>query len=173
MRRFDVYIDGQRLPEWLLRDEDTQLGVRTAFNFDDSVVRYDAPRDEDFEVLDATDEFVRPATANPVDPFAHLNGAALRFALRRSHEDSCGVAVRVACSADLRLYSPRNLQHVARFGPSSEPLVLPWGYPYYITGEHDDDSWMLLEVRRVPLREMSAALNRPLAGMAARPRLGI
>ena len=172
MRRFDVYIDGQRLPERFLRDADTQLGVRTAFNFDDSVVRYDAPRDEDFEVLDATDEFVRPATANPVDPVVHLNGVALRFALRRSHEDSCGVAVRVACSADLRLYSPRNLQHVARFGPSQEPLVLPWGYPYYIDGEHDD-SWMLLEVRRVPLRDLGSALNRPLAGMAARPRLGI
>ena len=81
--------------------------------------------------------------------------------------------MQVACSADLRLYSPRNLQHVARFGLAGQPLVLPWGYPYYITGEHDDDSWMLLEVRRVPLREMSAALNRPLAGMAARPRLGI
>ena len=162
MRRFDVYIDGERLPGWFLRDEHTQLGVRSAFNFNDSVVHCESPRDADGELLEGTDVFVRP-TPDPddfVNPFAHLNGHALSFKLRRSREDSCGVAVRVACSADLRLYSPRNFQHVARFGLTQRPLLLPWGYPYTITGEHDDDSWMLLEVRRVPLREMGAALNR-------------
>jgi hypothetical protein len=160
-RQFDVYVDGERLPAWFLRDEQTQLGARSAFNFDDSVVRYDAPRDADLEPLDARDEFVRPNPPGPDDlprPFAHLNGRALRFTLRRS-EETWGVAVAVTCSADLRLYCPRTFQHVARFGLHEAPLVLPWSHAYYIDGEHDD-SWMLLEVRRVPLREMGAALNR-------------
>ena len=105
---------------------------------------------------------MRPNTAEEDDlprPFAHLNGHALRFHLRRSREDRCGVAVMVACSEDLRVYSPRTFNDFARFGLTQRPLLLTWGNPHYIVSDQDD-SWMLLEVRRVPRREMSVALNR-------------
>ena len=156
-RQFDVYIDGARLPARMLRDEETQVGVESSFNFDDSVVRYDAPRDAEYNPVDPRHEFEHPAG---LTPFAHLEARALSFTLHWSAADTSCVEMWVRCTADLRLCNPGTMNEVARFGPAGAPLILPWGVPYYVCGEGGDDSRMLLEVRRAPLRELGAALNR-------------
>jgi len=155
-RQFDVYVDGERLPHRMLRDEETQFGVESSFNFDDSVVRYDAPRDADHNPVDPRDEFEHPAG---LTPFAHLEARALSFTLRWSLAEPRGDML-VRCTADLRLVTPETMHEFARFGPAGAPLILPWGVPMYVCGEGADDSRMLLEVRRAPLRELGAALNR-------------
>ena len=122
MREFDVYIDGVRLPAWFLRDAETQLGVRSAFYFDDAVVRVvpDDPDGNEFrppltyrEVFgDSESDEERP----PVPPFAHLDGHALSFRLLRSEEDSCGRVVRVGSGDEnLRMHVPGS-GHIQSFG---------------------------------------------------------
>jgi len=159
-RQFDVYIDGVRLPSTILPDEETRFGVESSFNFDDSVVRYDAPRDADHNPVDPRDEFEHPAG---LTPFAHLEARALSFTLHWSPTARVqlrGGVILVRCTADLRLCNPGTMNEVARFGPAGAPLILPWGVPLYVCGEGADDSRMLLEVRRAPLRDMGDALNR-------------
>jgi len=176
MRQFDVYIDGTRLPAWLLRDAETQLRVRSAFHFDDSVVRDDAVANlaGDF---DEDDEFAGPirehqvmehqaaglsdtdSDAPPIPPFAHLDGHALSFMLVRSEFDSCGRAVRVGSGdEDLRLQE-QGRERVFHFGPAQWPW-LEWSTPYVVYEAGDRAVRMTLEVRRAPLGDMGAALNR-------------
>ena len=163
MREFDVYIDGVRLPAWFLRDAETQLGARSSFYFDDEVVRVGAVHEDD--------EFRRPLTYRevfgddsdeerpPVPPFAHLDGHALTFKLVRSEEDSCGRVVRVGSGdEDLRIHVPGS-GRIRPFGPQQWPW-LEWSTQYVVYEVGDPALQMTLEVRRVPLREMSAALNR-------------
>ena len=171
MREFDVYIDGVRLPAWFLRDAETQLGVRSAFYFDDSVVRVGAVPNL-FGELDGDDEFRRPLTYRevfgdsesdeerpPVPPFAHLDGHALSFRLLRSEEDRCGRVVRVGSGDEnLRMHVPGS-GHIERFGAQQWPW-LEWSTQYVVYEVGDPTLQMTLEVRRVPLRGMSAALNR-------------
>ena len=114
-----MYVDGVRLPAWFLRDAETQLRVRSAFYFDDSVARVGAVPNWTGE-LDGDDEFRPPLTYRevfgdsdsdeerpPVPPFAHLDAHALSFMLVRSEEDRCGRAVRVGSGdEDLRIHVP-------------------------------------------------------------------
>ena len=72
VRQFHLYIDGRRLPRWFLRNEDTQLGVKTFMHFDGQVERFDTRNDEVAGVYDPQQHA----------PFAQLDGHALCFRLR-------------------------------------------------------------------------------------------
>jgi len=171
MREFDVYIDGERLPAWFLSDAETQLRVRSAFYFEDAVVRVGTVPNL-FGEFDQDDEFTRQVTYHevfgdnesdeerpPVPPFAHLDGHALSFMLVRSEHDRCGRAVRVgSADEDLRIHVPGS-GSIHSFGAQQWPW-LEWSTPYVVYEAGAPALQMTLEVRRVPLREMGAALNR-------------
>ena len=158
MRQFDVYIDGVCLPRHFLRDAETQLGARSDFYFEDSVLRADAVPDV-FGDYDLFDEFTPPVTAGaPAAPFAQLQGHALTFKLGRSDWELSGRAVRVGSGdEDLRLQEPGG--RLLYFGTRHWPL-LKWSTPYEVYEADNPAVRMTLEVRRVPFREMRAALNR-------------
>ena len=84
VRQFHLYIDGRRLPRWFLRNEDTQLGVKTYMHFDGQVERLDNSNDEIAGVYDPL----------PEAPFAQLDGHALCFRLRPA--DGGYVVVKLA-----------------------------------------------------------------------------
>ena len=87
VRQFHLYIDGRRLPRWFLRNEDTQMGVRTFFCFNGDVER--------FEHLDEmSDEPAGVYDPLPEAPFAQLDGHALSFRLRPA--DGGYVVVKLA-----------------------------------------------------------------------------
>ena len=158
MREFDVYIDGVRLPPWILRDAETQVGARSDFYFEDSVLRADAVADSDGD-YDLFDEFTPAVTAGaPAAPFAQLDAHALTFKLGRSDWELSGRAVRLGSGdEDLRLQEPGG--RLFHFGTRHWPL-LKWSTPYEVYEAGNRAVRMTLEVRRVPLRDMGAALNR-------------
>ena len=84
VRQFHLYIDGRRLPRWFLRNEDTQVGVRTFMRFNGDVERFDTSDDEPAGVYDPL----------PEAPFAQLDGHALCFRLRPA--DGGYVVVKLA-----------------------------------------------------------------------------
>ena len=86
VRQFHLYIDGRRLPRWFLRNEDTQVGVRTFFRFDGNVQRFEfaRPNDEPAGVYDPLEGA----------PFAELDGHALCFQFKPA--DGGYVSMRLA-----------------------------------------------------------------------------
>jgi hypothetical protein len=137
MRQFDVYIDRRRLPGWLLRDDETQVGAATAFWFDgdEGVIKVDNP----------SLVFRPPGVAS--GQFAHLDTHALSFKLVPSQSDPCGRAVRVwSGSAELRLYARGS---GVTQSLSGSPAWLDWGRQYVVSDVTDDLLAMQLEVRRV------------------------
>jgi hypothetical protein len=139
MREFDVYIDRRRLPGWLLRDDETQVGAATAFWFDG---------DEGVTKVDDPSLVFRPPGVASCR-FAHLDTHALTFKLVPS-EDPGGRAVRVGSgSAELRIYA-RGSGVTQRLGSPPLPWAwLDWGRQYVVYDVTDDLLAMELEVRRV------------------------
>lgn len=86
VRQFNLYIDGRRLPRWFLRNEDTQVGVKTFFRFDGNVQRFEfeRPNDEAAGVYDPLEGA----------PFAQLDGHGLCFLFRPA--DGGYVSMRLA-----------------------------------------------------------------------------
>ena len=55
VRQFDLFIDGRRLPGWFLRNEDTEMGVKTYMRFDGLVERFELDDEMNEEPPDVYD----------------------------------------------------------------------------------------------------------------------
>jgi len=151
VRRFDLYIDGVRLPSYFLSDGDTQLGVRNDLLFVGRVQRFFGDEDP-FDPDVHPGEWFAPAIH---ERFAAL-GRLLSFRLRPSRAQ--GVAVKVGHSG------------VVRWREIGDPVFrevrdrwseLRWDTTYVLCTAEGLHTQMTVEVRRrAPLRAMGSVLNR-------------
>jgi len=168
-RQYDLYIDGVRLPEYFLPDEDTHMWETNNFTFNRCVERTGAVTDEIFgDVVYASDVF------DPEIPgFARLGGRALSFRLEFSSRQ--GVGVRV-CSRngpiEWEVHGAGNERQELAHNAWRE---MAWGCQYVLHGDVGGSArQMTVEVRRcrVPLDELrSSLMNRtPAPRLPVRPR---
>jgi hypothetical protein len=161
IRQYDIYIDGIRLPRWFLPDSDTQLGVRSDFEFwDVSVERFGTETNVFGELVSSTDQFT-PGIAG----FAGLD-RVLCFRLRRSVH---GLQMRLGSTGEhmrLKAYGAGNV--IVEFGHDTW-WGLEWGRRYVLSAEDDGRrSQMTVEVRR--LRVPFGASERSLLNRRESPR---
>jgi len=173
-RRFDLYIDGVRLPSYLLSDADTQLGVRNDFFFVGRVQRFFDDETDDPDPFDPRvppDEWFAPGvgpyqTAVFHPGFAAL-GRVLSFRLRRSQQ---GSAVRLGHGefANHGVLRWRQLGDPAFREVRDGWWELAWDTPYVFCAAAGLHTQMTVEVRRSggaapsPRRRSGGAAPSPL-----------
>ena len=169
-RRFDLYIDGVRLPSYFLSDRDTQLGVRNDFLFVGRVQRFFGDEDPFDPDIHPGEWFAPYAGVGPNytaiwhPGFAAL-GRLLSFRLRPSRTQ--GVAVKVGHSG------------VVRWREIGDPVFretrdrwseLRWDTTYVLCTAEGPHTQMTVQVRRrggaapSPRRAQASVLPRSRHG---------
>ena len=170
-RRFDLYIDGVRLPSYFLTDADTQLGVRNDFFFVGRVQRFfddETDNPDPFDAVDPSEWFApgvgpgHPAVFHP--GFAAL-GRVLSFRLRPSRTQ--GVAVKVGHSGVVRW---RELGDPVFRETRDRWSELRWDTTYVLCTAEGPHTQMTVQVRRrgdaaqSPRRAQASVLPRSRHG---------
>ena len=152
VRQFHLYIDGRRLPRWFLRNEDTQLGVKTFMHFDGQVERLDTRNDEIAGVYDPQQHA----------PFAQLDGHALCFRLRPADDGYVAVNLATALTDDHMSWQVQGEgNEILDFAHNGWRWRLDSGVTYVITldsvGVRTQMTVQAVRCRE-PLRDLSPAL---------------
>lgn len=167
IRRYDIYIDGLRLPEYFFPDADTQMWERNDFTFRGCVERSNAEHDF-LGVIEHDSDLFDPDIPN----FARL---MRKLSFRLGHCTEQGTAVRVCSTGgpiQWQVYGAGNEMHEVT---DNVWRKLRWGCRYVLHGDtFGEPRQMTVEVRRCrpSLAELrSSALNRTRAPrQVLRPR---
>ena len=142
-RKYDIYIDGQKLPDSVMGHIQTQVGQRVNLAFNGNVRNVDTNH----------------ACTRTQQPYAALGGTVITFVLLPDENESPSVRITTQ-STDLRwcLQSDQNI-HPLQSGTWWE---LGWGNTYVLSRNTLPATSMTLRVERyrIPLAPVDSKMNR-------------
>ena len=143
-RQYDIYIDGQKLPDSVLGHAQTQVGQRVNLNFNGSVRNLDTNR----------------IFATTSTPFAALGGTTIAFVLLL--DDDHNPSVRIFPGNAQLLWHLQDVNSIHALSPDAW-WELDWGDTYVLFKDAlGPGTHMTLRVQkyRIPLAPVDSKLNR-------------